>query len=57
MREERIKSKESISERVRRLVDNDPVTIADQFNFHCKWGDWPAGRRASKRLTRDGKKT
>ncbi len=41
--------KESISERVKRLVDNDPVTIRDQINFKARFGEYPIGRRGTGR--------
>ena len=39
---------ETIQERVRRLVDSDPVTIADQVNFRARWGGYPSGGRKFK---------
>ena len=38
--------KETFRERCARLVNNDPVTIADQYNFRAKWGSFPCGSKA-----------
>ena len=47
---------ESMQQRVKRLVDEDSVTIRDQINFRAKWGEWPAGGRPSKKEWLTGNK-